>query len=164
MNLQSRVSVSPSRKWDQEYHCHEAGEFLCSTGKDCTSGNQGNAYSGKVRNRDEKWRLRLVQTVSACPSPRPQPLAAIRDRREDWVVTLSFPALSRVSSSGAARAKTADGNQLREAPRLGVNPGPSPAPADPAKGGGRGRPNSPPLFRSRAPGPGTSGAPDAFQM
>lgn len=96
--------------------------------------------------------------------PAPSLWLPLETGREDWVVTLSFPALSRVSSLGAARAKTADGKQLREAPRLGVNPGPSPAPADPAKGGGRGRPNSPPLFRSRARGPGTSGAPDAFQM
>lgn len=56
--------------------------------------------------------------------------------RRHWVVTLSSPALSWVSSSRAARAKTADGNQLQEAPRLGARPGPSPAPADPAKRGG----------------------------
>ncbi|XP_047648908.1 guanine nucleotide-binding protein G(I)/G(S)/G(O) subunit gamma-8 isoform X1 [Phacochoerus africanus] len=68
------------------------------------------------------------------------------------------------SRGGADRAKTADGNQLREAPRFGVRPGPSPAPADPAKGGGRGRPSSPPFSCSRAPCPGMSGAPDAFQM
>lgn len=65
---------------------------------------------------------------------------------------------------GATGARTADGNQLREAPRLGARPGPSPAPADPAKWGERGRPSSPPPFRSGARGPGTSGAPDAFQM
>ena len=45
--------------------------------------------------------------------PAPSLWLPLETGREDWVVTLPFPALSRVSSSGAARAKTADGNQLR---------------------------------------------------
>ena len=115
-----------------------------------------------ARKRNEGY-TRFRQCPPIC-LPCPQPLAAIRQREGRLGRHPVFPALSCVSSSGADRAKTADGNQLREAPRFGVIPGPSPAPADPAKGGGRGRPSSPPFFRSRAPCPGTSGAPDAFQM
>lgn len=69
----------------------------------------------------------------------------------DWVVTLSSPTLNWVSSLGAARAKTADGNQLREAQRLGASPGPSPAPADPVKGEDEGALAPFPLLQ---PGPG----------
>lgn len=68
-------------------------------------------------------------------SRAPQPLAAVgEEERGNRVFTQSSPALSWVFSTGAALAKTADGNQLREAPRPSARPGPSPAPADTAGG------------------------------
>lgn len=86
--------------------------------------------------------------------PRPPASGPVGEGEGGWAVTLSARALSWVSFGGraAAGARTADGNQLLEAQRLGACPGPSPAPADLAKAGGLGRPGSPPPFRS-GPGP-----------
>lgn len=98
-------------------------------------------------------------------SPVPQRLAAVWEGNRILGRHPVFPhsKLGFLLGGGPGQ-KTADGNQLREAQRLGASPGPSPAPADPAKGGDEGAPAPLPLFRSRARGPGTSGAPDAFQM
>lgn len=104
-------------------------------------------------------------SVRRSVSPVPQRLAAVWEGNRSLGRHPVFPhsKLGFLLGGGPGQ-KTADGNQLREAQRLGASPGPSPAPADPAKGGDEGAPAPLPPFRSRARGPGTSGAPDAFQM
>lgn len=71
----------------------------------------------------------MVQAVSVC-----QPLATVGEGKGRLGRHLVHSRSKLGFLLGAAGANIDDGNQLREAPRLGARPGPSPAPADPAKG------------------------------